>query len=355
MISPFLLIPLAFILTLAFIPPARRVALRCGFVDRPGGRKRHDKAVPPIGGLIVFPVFLACSAPMVQDWQHTLWFYAASALILTVGAFDDRFTVPPLVKFAAQFIAAWLIVVPGQAQVASLGNLFGQGPVGLGFVSVPFSIIATVLLINAVNLMDGLDGLAGGLGVIVLSGMALCVYDPAHNATSMVALCAALVGFLVYNMRNPWRRKACLFMGDAGSLTLGLAISWYAITLAGARDSHLEPVIVAWLLGLPIMDTCGQFARRIAEGRHPFSADQDHFHHHFVRVGLSPGRATAAVLTVEAVYGLIGMIGFNAGVPPQILLILWGALLFIHIALSMRPRRFRRLIAFLLRRGPVGA
>jgi UDP-GlcNAc:undecaprenyl-phosphate GlcNAc-1-phosphate transferase len=342
----------AFLLVLLLLPPGAKLAARLGLLDHPGGRKQHEGEVPPVGGLVVFPVFMAMAAVFMTDWHDAAWFYGALALILITGALDDRFVIPPRTKFAIQFLAAFLIVLPGHARVAMLGDLFGFGPVGLSFMSIPFSIVAAVLLINAVNLMDGLDGLAGGMGVIVLGWMAACAAGSGnHNATAqVVVLCAALCGFLFYNLRTPFRRRASVFLGDAGSLALGLSISWYAIRLGGSAQPSVPPAAIAWMLGLPIMDTCGQFARRIREGRHPFSADQDHFHHHFVRVGLSPGQATAAVLALVFLYGLIGVGGLALGIPPWLLMYGWAALLLAHIALSMQPDRFRSLIAHVTRK-----
>jgi UDP-GlcNAc:undecaprenyl-phosphate GlcNAc-1-phosphate transferase len=258
------------------------------------------------------------------------------------------------VKFLVQILASVIIVVPGHAQVLDLGDLFGTGTIWLGWFSIPFSIIAAVLLINAINLMDGLDGLAGGMGVIVMGSMALCaLFEGGPGmAGELFTLCAAMAGFLFYNMRAPWRARASVFLGDAGSLALGLAFSWYAIRLAGHPQPEVHPTSVAWILGLPIMDTCGQFARRVREGRHPFSADQDHFHHHFVRIGLTPGQATASVLTVILAYSLIGVFGIAAGIPSYYLMYAWAAILLVHIWLSMHPDIFRRLIAGIMRVKP---
>jgi UDP-GlcNAc:undecaprenyl-phosphate GlcNAc-1-phosphate transferase len=294
---------------------------------------------------------MTAAAGLVANWGDYAWFYAALVLILATGALDDRFGVPPRVKFLLQILAAVVVVVLGHAQVVDLGDLFGTGTVWLGWFSIPFSIIAAVLLINAINLMDGLDGLAGGMGVIVMGSMALCALFEGgiHSAGEMFTLCAALAGFLFYNMRGFWRARACVFLGDAGSLALGLTFSWYAIRLAGHPQPLVHPTSVAWILGLPIMDTCGQFARRVCEGRHPFSADQDHLHHHFVRIGLTPGRATAAVLSVIALYAAIGVFGIAAGIPSYYLMYVWAAILLCHIWLSMHPDTFRRLIAGALR------
>ncbi len=338
----------AFLLVLALTPMALKLAFRFDFLDRPGGRKRHKDAVPPVGGLVIFPVFMLLAAHIIEDWTRYGWFYAALTLILVTGGLDDRFNIAPRIKFAAQFVAAFVIVVPGGAQVVSLGNLLGFGTVWLGFMSIPFSIIATVLLINAINLMDGLDGLAGGMGAIILGLMAFCA-APSAEATELIVACGALAGFLVFNMRSPWRSQARIFLGDAGSMAIGLVLSWYVIRLAGGATPMIQPATAAWLLALPIMDTCGQFARRVREGRHPFSADQFHFHYLVVQAGLTPGKASAFILGIIFLYGMIGMTGIALGVSPWILMYVWAGLLLIHIYLAMRPDRFRRLIARVVR------
>lgn len=345
-LSPFFYSLAAFLLTAVLIPPALKMAARAGFLDRPDGRKQHEGAVPPIGGLVVFPVFMLVAGFWLQDWRANGWFFGALTLTLITGALDDKYTVPPRIRFLLQFAAACMIATGG-AKVAAMGDLFGFGVVWLGFLSIPFSIVATVLLINAVNLMDGLDGLAGGMGVIVLGCMALCAsFNGSHPETAeLLILCGALCGFLLFNMRSPWRGKACVFLGDAGSLALGLAISWYAIRLAGQPEPVVAPASVAWMLGLPIMDTCGQFARRVAEGRSPFSADHNHFHHLFVQAGMPVGKATAYILGIILLYSAIGIVGIQAGLPSWLLMYIWAVLLLIHIKMAMRPDRFRGAIA----------
>lgn len=344
--SPFLYSLIAFLLAAALMPFARKLAARAGFLDRPDGRKQHEGAVPPIGGLVVFPVFMLVAGYLLHDWGANGWFFSALALMLVTGALDDKYTVPPRIKFLLQFAAACMIATGG-AKVAAMGDLFGFGIVRLGFLSIPFSIVATVLLINAVNLMDGLDGLAGGMGVIVLGAMALCAsFNGNHPETvELLILCGALCGFLVFNMRSPWRGKASVFLGDAGSLALGLSIAWYAIRLAGRAEPVIAPASVAWMLGLPIMDTCGQFARRVREGRSPFSADHNHFHHLFVQAGMSVGRATFWILGIILLYSAIGITGIRAGLPSWLLMYVWALLLLIHIRMAMRPESFRQAIS----------
>lgn len=340
---------LSFAAVAVMLPLVRKLAIHFDFVDRPGGRKRHEDDVPPVGGLVIFPVFVILSFFCGIDFSLYGPFFLALALLLVTGALDDWKEVPAWIKFAVQFVAAILIVVPGQARIVVLGDLFGFGPFGLNFMAVPFSVVATVLLINAVNMMDGLDGLAGGKGFIVMVWLAIaCVVAGAFAPLALVViLLGALGGFLLYNMRHPLRRRANVFLGDSGSMALGLSFAWFTITLAGGKDFVIAPISVAWLLALPIFDTCGQFARRVSQGRHPFDADHDHFHHHFIYAGFSVGQATALILGISFFTGLVGIGGLWLGLPEAALTYPWTLLLFVHIYLSMNPDRFRRLVASL--------
>jgi len=335
----------------ALVPRACRLAVRYRFVDRPGGRKGHKGAVPPVGGLVVFPVFIIFSLIAGVALPGFYAFLLALCLLLLVGAADDRAAVPAGLKFLAQFAAAILAVVGGAAVLSQLGDLFGFGTVGLGWGRVIFSVIATVLLINAINLMDGLDGLAGGKGFIALFWLLVCALLSGQSAflLPLGVLMGALAGFLIYNLRHPLRDRAAVFLGDAGSLTLGLALAWFALKMTETSGRQIEPITIAWILALPIMDTCGQFARRVSEGRHPFDADQNHFHHHFINVGMAPGRATALILGLTFITGLIGVGGAALGVPVPVLAYSWSALLLLHIYLSLKPERMRGLIARLHR------
>ncbi len=348
---PMLIFPfLSFLVVLGLVPLARNFALRFGYVDQPGGRKDHIRPTPPIGGLVIVPVFILMTMAAGADIQVYGTFWAALIVIMIAGALDDRYAIRPRWKFLAQFTAAGLIVYGG-ARAASLGDLFGFGTVWLGWMHIPFSLIATVLLINAINLIDGLDGLAGGKSFVALFWMLI----PAVLAGSALALpvaimMAALAAFLVYNMRSPFRRKANIFLGDAGSMALGLSLAWFGMRMGWGIDPVIDPISVAWILALPIMDTCAQFARRVSQGRHPFSPDRNHFHHHFVNAGIPVARATAIMTAIGFLLGLIGVGGMLLGVPEYILAYAWIALLFLHIYMNMRPARLRRMIMFFLHR-----
>ncbi|MCB1651767.1 MAG: undecaprenyl/decaprenyl-phosphate alpha-N-acetylglucosaminyl 1-phosphate transferase [Alphaproteobacteria bacterium] len=321
---------------LVLVPLARLAAFKLDMVDLPGGRKRHDTPVPVIGGLVVFPVFILVSVLNGLSFSEYWPLYCAIMVLLVTGAVDDRVELHSWTKFGMQFLAAFLVVLPGGAELHHLGDLFGLGLFGLGLISLPFSVVAVVLLINAINLMDGLDGLAGGVGFIALGWMLYAALSGGDGvyAPSIMILIGALAGFLFYNARAPWRYRAVVFMGDAGSMSLGLMTAWYAIHLSPADANVIEPISVAWVLALPIWDECAQFYRRVKEGRHPFSPDRGHFHHHFIDAGIISGRAVPMIWIIVFVLGAFGVLGMQAGWPPALITGLWIAGILTHMALS---------------------
>ena len=338
----------AFIVVAVFILPMKYAAPYFGLMDQPGGRKQHDGATPLIGGLVLFPVFIAVSV-IQGDTLSTHWpLYGALLLLLITGVVDDKLHLHSFIKFAMQFLAAFLIVVPGGAIIHQLGDLFGFGDVGLDVIAIPFSIVSVVLLINAINLMDGLDGLAGGAAFVILGWMLFAGAD-SNFGPSLTILMAAVAGFLVHNMRSPIRKKASIFMGDAGSMCLGLMVGWYAIKLSPEGARYIEPMAVAWVLALPIWDECAQFYRRVCEGRHPFSPDRGHFHHHFIRADIPAGKAVVMILGLVFLTGAIGVLGVQAGIPLAVLTLVWIAGILGHMVFSKNLARYTRLLQILKR------
>lgn len=330
---------LAFVSGLVLLPFARKLAVRSGFLDKPDDRKQHAKPVPPVGGLVIFPVFIIVSLIMGADIRYFWPLYAGIIVLLIAGSFDDRAELSAWPKFIIQLGVASAVVLSGQARLYVLGDMFGFGTLGLGFMSIPFSIAAVMLLINAINLIDGLDGLAGGFSAIVLFWLIFaCAMAGVWPAIEAIApLLGALLAFLGHNIRSPFRRKASIFLGDAGSMALGLSLAWFCIGLAQPGVDVLPPIAIAWILALPIIDTCAQFYRRVREGRHPFSPDRGHFHHHFIHAGIPTGESVSFILSVAFLLGAIGYLGIAVGIPQVILTVAWIALLFTHMRLSEKP------------------
>jgi UDP-GlcNAc:undecaprenyl-phosphate GlcNAc-1-phosphate transferase len=320
-----------------------RLARRLGYVDRPGGRKKHVGGTPPIGGLVIMPIFaffyLRFNPAGIQDWP----LFAGLAALLLLGAVDDRLSLNAWIKFIGQIVIAGFVVIVGDAEIVSLGDIGGQGPVYLGWATIPFSIACLVLLMNALNMIDGLDGLAGGIAASILIWLMIAcamsgLYAP---LTGMGMLLAPLLAFLIFNMRHPWRKKAAVFLGDAGSLTLALAIGWFAIHLSQGPSAPVLPVTVIWLMAVPVIDTLTLFSLRLIKGRHPFSADRNHLHHRFLAHDIPVHWTVLFMIGATFGAGAIGMAGMQADVSDMALLLLWLGCLLGYVGYSLRPSAAR--------------
>ena len=198
---------ITFALVAVLTPMACKLALQSNFVDAPGGRKQHAEPIPPIGGLVIFTVFFAMQL-WRGGWQEDWPLYTGLLALLTIGAWDDRAQINAWVKFGVQIAVSLLVVLTGHCYIDNLGNMFGLGDLRLGFMAIPFSIAAVALLINAINLMDGLDGLAGGQSFIILALLALATQLSGVMPMNICILLAGLGGFLLHNMRSPILKRA---------------------------------------------------------------------------------------------------------------------------------------------------
>jgi UDP-GlcNAc:undecaprenyl-phosphate/decaprenyl-phosphate GlcNAc-1-phosphate transferase len=320
----------------------RRLALKFGFADRPGGRKQHDSPVPPIGGLAIIPVFLIFSHLAGLE-SIVPWPLAAGLMtLLIMGAIDDAKSIPSQIKFALIILVACFVVIFGGAEIHWLGNLFGFGDVGLGIGSKVFTVLALALLMNAINMMDGVDGLSGGFCALVAFWM-MVVCSAAGDISAFSALgimLAALLGFLLFNLRAPWRKSASVFMGDSGALSLGLLVGWFCIKLTQGANAPLEPATVIWIIAVPVMDAFALFLARSMRGLHPFNADRRHLHHRFQDAGFSPARTTGVILAMIAFFAMAGFVAQAENIPAYFLFYVWLAVFIAHTAgiLKIVPR-----------------
>lgn len=337
----------AVILTAALIPMARRIALRANYVDNPGGRKHHAEPVPPVGGIVIFLVFMLLSQFVDPEVGDMRFYYGGLMLILVTGILDDAFVIPASIKFLIHFASAFLIVYFGGAQIESLGNLLGFGEITFGpTASVLFSVACVVYIINAVNMMDGLDGLAGGKAFIILAWLlTACGLHAWWEAFITIAILAGCIaGFLIYNMQHPFRERANIFLGDAGSMALGLSIAWFAIGISQGPGAVMAPVSVAWIIALPIIDAFGLLVMRLRQGKNPFTPDRRHFHHHFLNAGFTVRQSTFIILCFGLLLGAIGFVGYIKGIPEPVLGWAWIMLWLGHACLVMKPEPFIRLL-----------
>ncbi|MEO8740899.1 MAG: MraY family glycosyltransferase [Casimicrobiaceae bacterium] len=303
---------LACFASISLIVLLRNTALRMGLVDYPGGRKQHEGGVPVVGGIAIYGAF-AFSALLITQTQPLYPFRSllgGMGVLVLAGALDDMHDLSPIAKLGMQCGAALLMVSWGGVFVPQLGDLFGIGGVfALGNFAIPFTLVCVLGVINALNMTDGVDGLAGGLALVSLLAFALlCVALNLDSSLLMISiLIGAVLGFLFFNFRSPLRQRAGVFLGDAGSMALGFALCWFAVSLARIPDAAVPPIAMVWLLAVPLLDMSVVIVRRLLSGRSPLSADRGHLHHILLRAGLSDTATTLTLLLVSAICAGIGL------------------------------------------------
>jgi len=306
------LLVLTLLLTVGFAIAATKV----GLIDQPGGRKVHARPTPLVGGLAMYVALAAVVIGFGLLEIIPAPVLAAMGLLVAVGVLDDRFGTHVYYRFAAQIIAALILVFWGGIQVDSLGNLLGLGPIELGWLAVPFTVFAIVGFINAFNMLDGLDGLATSIGLVTTVAIGLLAYHAGQADLLQAALLLAtlLIGFSLFNYRFPWRRQAIVFMGDAGSNSVGLLLAWLAISLLDRPNHELTPMSILWLLGFPVLDFLGVMWKRKRQGKSAFDPGRDHCHHELQRAGLG---VNATVLTMAAMTALCSGTAVFSGWQPM--------------------------------------
>ena len=335
---------LAFVLTVLLILWMRRPAHRLGLVDDPGGRKRHGASVPLTGGIsltVGFLLALAVSLPALVDHLVLL---VSMAVLALIGVLDDMGEVSPRSKLGVQILAAVLMTSWAGHYLVHLGDLFGVGDIALMNWGIPLTVFATVALINGINMLDGVDGLAGGLAFEILcffTGFAWWAGDGA-TVKVLVVLLGALAGFLVFNLPHPWRGHRRTFMGDTGSLVLGFAVAWYSIGLTQGYGRTVPPVVMLWVAGIVLLDLFTVTVRRILRRRDPAAPDRAHIHHILLRRGLSPARAVSLLLAANLGLGAVGTLGWALGLPQSWLFAGFVAVALGYLGMFLFPARLIR-------------
>lgn len=313
----------AFMVTALLIMLIRPIAIAAGLIDIPNARSSHKTPTPLIGGLAIYIAVLCAYAipvamgliPISREWGS---FFLAGFVVVLVGVIDDYRPLPSAYKFIAQIVASLIMIFGGDVVLNNLGYMTLSGEMlQLGWLAVPFTVFATLGVINALNMCDGLDGLSGSMALISLTGLLLAAIfgQAAIEAYILLLLSASIIGFLIFNLRLAGRKRAVVFMGDAGSMFLGLALTWFAITMSQGRDLVITPAAALWFLMLPIFDTVVMMIRRILQRRSPFSADREHIHHIFQMAGFTVNE-TVVVMAAAAMIGVgIGLLSLDMQAP----------------------------------------
>jgi UDP-GlcNAc:undecaprenyl-phosphate GlcNAc-1-phosphate transferase len=325
---------LIFIVTLVFLFVLRPLAVAVGLVDVPGGRKRHGMPVPLIGG-ICMSIGVGFGATLVE---HPVFWNPAILgvyVLVVVGTIDDRFELPPNVRLIAHTCAALLLVFGSGVTVTHLGEpLFFELP--LGVAAVPFTLLFVVALINAFNIIDGLDGLAGGLALVSLGAMAIVGIGTDIFPLIMIVI-GALLAFLLFNFPFGFNSTVRTFMGDAGSTFLGLCIALIGISLSQGPVARISPVVGLWLIAVPVFDFFSTIIRRLMDGRSPFAPDHEHLHHVLTDNGLSHRATLGWMLFLAALFSAVGVLSDLFGASDGPMLLIWFVAGAIYYQMMRRP------------------
>ena len=323
------------------------VALRLRLVDRPGGRKHHTGNIPLIGGPALALMLL--TLPLFSGIPNPGWLIMGGMVLVITGIADDRWQLSASFKLLVQLLAAAIAVIGGGAVVTNFGLFFGEDITGSYVTGMVFSVIALTGMINAFNMIDGIDGLAASLATFTLTClMVLVVYLNGQATPFFIHVCLALIGglcaFLVFNLGFIPRRK--IFLGDSGSMLIGLMVGVLLIKASeGALDHGQRPfptAMVLWITAVPVMDTVSLIFRRLARGVSPFSPDRTHFHHLIMQAGASPRQTLGIILLVACALAGAGW-GITSLFGSTLSIILWAAIFLSYLVVSiMVGRKLRK-------------
>ncbi len=303
----------ALLVSFVSTPVVKALAQKMGAVDVPkDSRRMHDHPIPRMGGLAIFFGFTLSTLVFLPLTEQLRGMLLGACLIVVLGILDDIYTLSAKLKFVVQIIAALIAVLHGNIiTVISNPNIFSDNPYwDLGILSVPISVLWVVGITNAVNLIDGLDGLACGVSTISSMTMLVIALVVAEGdvAIIMAALAGACIGFLPYNL-NP----AKIFMGDTGSTFLGFVLAVVSIQGLFKYAAIISFAVPFLMLALPIFDTCFAIIRRVSKGQSPMSPDRSHIHHRLIDMGFSQKQAVAVLYVISAILGLSAVVLTTSG------------------------------------------
>ena len=293
----------AFLISFTTTPIARVLAFKVGAIDVPkDGRRMHKEPVPRMGGLAIFLGYAVTVLIFCEPTKPMIGMLLGAALLVVVGIFDDIYSLPALYKLVLQIICATVATLMGnQIPAVTISGRY----IPLGAWSIPLTILWITALINAVNLIDGLDGLSCGVSAISSVSLLFSAFFLPEPTITILLMTAALagtcIGFLPFNF-NP----ASIFMGDTGAMFLGYTLAILSVQGFFKVNALMSFWIPFLVFALPILDTTSAFIRRVLHKKNPFSPDRGHIHHKLIDMGFTQKQS------VMILYSICGMLGVSA-------------------------------------------
>ena len=319
-----------------------------GVMDIPGGHKQHDTNTPFIGGigvmtalmlaLYVMQIYMPGNLPVSKSGFLIL----NAGIIFLVGLTDDKWRLNYKMRFLFQALVALSMIFMSGIMLRDLGHLISGQLLTLGPLIIPFTVFAVIGVINALNMIDGIDGLSGSisLGSLVLISLVALVAGNLGDFALAIALAGAVAGFLLFNLRHPFNKRARVFLGDNGSMLLGFLFARFFIDLSQGTHRAMEPVTALWLFTLPLMDTVAVMLRRLWMKTSPFRADRNHLHHLFLRAGFRVSDTVLILASLHFLFGLVGIAGLWLNVPESLMFAGFLLIFAFYFYVIARPWRF---------------
>lgn len=337
----------SFIITFLAIPVVLQIAEKKKLYDIPDERKLHTRPVASLGGVGIFGGFLFAALLSIKGYlsPEFQYFFAAAIVIFFLGLKDDLVILSATKKFIGQIVAASILIHLGGIRLDNMYGLLGFGEVSEGF-GLALSYLTIIVVINSFNLIDGIDGLAAGLGILTMSVFGSYFIVTGYDAYAILAfsMVGSLIAFLIFN-----HHPAKIFMGDSGSLMIGLVNAILVIKFINIANDPLVavPVPSAVAIGfailiVPLLDTLRVFSIRIFNARSPFTPDRNHVHHLLLGKGLGHIGVTITCVSVNAGFILLAWFGRSLG--PNYLLLLMLTLAFSGIGLLYFRRKTKRMV-----------
>ena len=316
---------ISFLFGLIFMPVVVRIAKAKGFVVRPNKRMSHEGAVPNIGGLNICFSFMLTYL-IFNPVENNHFFMIGLFAIMVIGFIDDILVLRPMAKLLGETLAGIALIGFADLRITHLHGIFGIEQIGI----VPSYLISMFILlaiINAINLIDGVDGLASGLGILYCLFFAF--YFGLSGETEWSYIAISMIGVLiVFFIYNVFGKREKIFMGDSGSLLLGYLLTAFVFhfceinayhTIPAAMQMSAAPIVAICVLTIPIFDTIRVSITRIKKHKSPFEPDKNHIHHLLLRTGLNHIQTTCVLLSASVLFIALGVIGRNWNI--------WGLLI----------------------------
>ncbi len=317
-------VALTFLLSLFFTYTITKISSRMGMIDIPNERSSHIKPIPRGAGVAIFLAYfiilLLFHLPLIETYKG---FVFGSLLIFLTGIYDDNKGVQPKTKFVVITIATLLVFFVDGLRIETLGNWFGHTIALPIFLALPVTLIAVVGFTNAMNLIDGLDGLSGSVAIVIFSAFYYIglIHNDQFIMSVSILFIAAIIAFLFFN----WH-PAKIFMGDSGSLVLGFTIAIVAIK----SIAYVSITSVLFLTAIPIIDTITVMVRRIQRGLSPFNPDKTHLHHKVLRWKGGVDNAVVIIVLIQFVFVIMGLALRHQ--PDNVIFFIFGVILILSFA-----------------------